>query len=170
MQTKNRFANGGAIGSAVYFDPTQPVYANNKYGNYFEWLQADGKPIDLASRNPLALLNLRNNRSTVNRLIGNVQLDYKLHFFPDLHMSRECWFRQFQWSVGKIYTDSTALQIIKLKAGTLIMSKERKISLVDVSLFYSKEIPAINGKIRCTWSVTVTRILLQTSPTSLPLA
>lgn len=85
-QTKNRFADGGAIGNAVNFDPTQPIYAANKYGGYFEWLQPDGKPIDLSNRNPLGLLYLRNNRSVVNRLIGNVQLDYKLHFFPDLHV------------------------------------------------------------------------------------
>ena len=41
-QTKNRFADGGAVGSAAAFDPTQPVYAKNNYGGYFEWLQADG--------------------------------------------------------------------------------------------------------------------------------
>jgi iron complex outermembrane receptor protein len=40
----------------------------------------------LATRNPLGLLNLRDNRSAVNRFIGNIQLDYKLHFLPDLHV------------------------------------------------------------------------------------
>src|SRR5262249_19847656 len=85
-RTGNRFADQGAIGSAVAFDPTQPVHADNKYGGYFEWLQSDGKPIDLATRNPLGLLYLRDNNSNVNRIIGNVQLDYKLHFFPDLHV------------------------------------------------------------------------------------
>ncbi|MEI8060139.1 MAG: TonB-dependent receptor plug domain-containing protein, partial [Ferruginibacter sp.] len=84
--TNNRFANEGAIGSAVSFDPTQPLYATNKYGGYYEWLQTDGKPIDLATRNPLALLELRHNTSDVNRVIGNVQVDYKMHFFPDLHL------------------------------------------------------------------------------------
>src|SRR3569833_3780145 len=72
----NNFSDQGAVGAAVNFDPTQPVYANNKYGHYFEWLQADGKPIDLANRNPLALIKLRDNKSRVNRVIGNVQLDY----------------------------------------------------------------------------------------------
>ena len=95
--TANRFANEGAVGAAVSFDPTQPVYTyytdlfgyiigDNKYGGYFEWLQADTKPIDLATRNPLGLLNLRHNTSEVDRIIGNIQLDYKLHFFPDLHV------------------------------------------------------------------------------------
>lgn len=86
MQTKNVFADEGAIGSAVSFDPTKPVYAENKFGGYYEWLQNENTASPLATRNPLALLELRDNNSTVNRFIGNVQLDYKLHFFPDLHV------------------------------------------------------------------------------------
>lgn len=82
-QTKNRFADEGAIGSAVTFDPTQPVISSNKFGGYYEWLQANANPIDLANRNSVALLNLRNNTSTVNRIVGNIQLDYKLHFLPE---------------------------------------------------------------------------------------
>lgn len=35
VQTKNRFADEGAIGSAVAFDPTQPVISNNKFGGYY---------------------------------------------------------------------------------------------------------------------------------------
>ncbi len=84
--TKNRFADEGAVGAAATFDPTQPVYADNKYGGYYEWLSAIGTPNDQATRNPLGLLELRHNTSDVNRIIGNVQLDYKLHFLPDLHV------------------------------------------------------------------------------------
>jgi iron complex outermembrane receptor protein len=44
-QTKNRFANEGAIGSAVSFDPTKPVYSGNKnWGGYYEWLQKSTCP------------------------------------------------------------------------------------------------------------------------------
>ncbi|HEY2722473.1 MAG TPA: TonB-dependent receptor plug domain-containing protein, partial [Chitinophagaceae bacterium] len=54
---KYRFANQGAIGDAVYFDPTQPVYSSSKrYNGYFEWLNADGTPNTLAARNPLEML------------------------------------------------------------------------------------------------------------------
>ncbi|MBK8496285.1 MAG: hypothetical protein IPL50_15730 [Chitinophagaceae bacterium] len=42
--------------------------------------------INLATRNPVALLDQRDNKSNVNRLIGNIQLDYKIHWFPDLHV------------------------------------------------------------------------------------
>ena len=83
---KNRFANQGAIGAAVAFDPTQPIVSGNEsYGGYFEWVNADGKPNTIATRNPLGLLSLTDDKSTVNRSIGNMQLDYKFHFLPELH-------------------------------------------------------------------------------------
>ena len=85
--TKTRIADEGAIGTAVGFDPTQPVYnkSSNKYGGFWEW-ELGGSPLGLAPRNPVGMLELQNNKSTLNRFIGNIQADYKLHFFPDLHV------------------------------------------------------------------------------------
>ena len=82
----NTFANEGAIGSAVSFDPTQPIKSGNEtLGGYFEWIDpATKKPQTLATRNPLGLLNSRDDQSTVGRIIGNVVLDYKFHFLPEL--------------------------------------------------------------------------------------
>ncbi|RFM27063.1 SusC/RagA family TonB-linked outer membrane protein [Deminuibacter soli] len=87
---KTRFANNAAISSAAYFDPTQPVHAASPYGNYFEWASVDAASGDvtlnkLAPRNPVALLELYNNRSTVQRSYGNIQFDYSFHFLPELH-------------------------------------------------------------------------------------
>ncbi len=87
--TNTRFANGGAIGSAVYFDPTQPVHdAASPFGGYFERYTTSGSTITLnklAPRNPVALLDLYHNTSKVQRSYGNIQLDYKFPFLPDLH-------------------------------------------------------------------------------------
>ncbi len=83
----NRFGDQGAIGNAISFDPTQPIYDNSlPFGGYFEWTSSvDGKALQIgAPRNPLALLEQRRNTSSVQRLIGNVQFDYKLHFLPEL--------------------------------------------------------------------------------------
>ena len=99
---KNRFANRGAIGAAVQFDPTKPVNSDSTYtvhfnddagnpdslttdyGGYYAWIQANGAPVTLATANPVALLNLTDDRSKVNRLITNMKVDYKFHFLPDL--------------------------------------------------------------------------------------
>jgi TonB-linked SusC/RagA family outer membrane protein len=90
-QVKQRFANEGAIGSAVSFDPTKPVYSGSKrFGGYYEWLNDPVHPDTsslkgLATLNPLGLLEEQQNKSTVYRSIGNLQVDYKFHFLPELH-------------------------------------------------------------------------------------
>ncbi len=83
--TKSNFADEGAIGSAIGFDPTQPVFVENqKYGGYFNWLEKDGSIVSLAPSNPLALLDLKSNKATVKRIIANIQFDYKMPFLPEL--------------------------------------------------------------------------------------
>ncbi|MCY7421665.1 MAG: SusC/RagA family TonB-linked outer membrane protein [Chitinophagaceae bacterium] len=146
VQTKNNFADGGAIGNAVSFDPTQAVYAGNKYGGYYEWLQTDGKPIDLSNRNPLALLNLRDNTSTVNRFIGNVQVDYKLHFFPDLHVLANVGI-DYAKGKGNDNVDSTLATNYKTGGRRTYYDQKKNNTLADISLFYSKEISSLNSKI-----------------------
>ena len=77
VNTQNNFANRGAIGSAVFFDPTKPVYdSGSPYGGYYTWLEADGTKLALSPVNPMALLDLTNDTSDVNRLIANIKLDY----------------------------------------------------------------------------------------------
>jgi len=82
-QIDNRFIDGGQIGNAVLFDPTQPVRSAEAryapYGGYFQFLQANGNPLGQAIGNPVAALENTNNVSDVKRLIGNVQFDYKIH-------------------------------------------------------------------------------------------
>jgi iron complex outermembrane receptor protein len=81
------FGNTGAIGNAVTFDPTQPIMnGNTRYKGYFQWTQ-NGNPEGVATTftdNPVAAINLRDNQAEVKRLTGNIQLDYKLPFLPEL--------------------------------------------------------------------------------------
>ncbi|MDX2247263.1 MAG: SusC/RagA family TonB-linked outer membrane protein [Bacteroidia bacterium] len=85
MFSRDQFANQGAIGSAVSFDPTKPVRDDNsQYGGFFTWTQANGNPNTLAPANPVALLEMRDDRSNVTRYIANVTIDYRFWFLPDL--------------------------------------------------------------------------------------
>ncbi|HCT30069.1 MAG TPA: SusC/RagA family protein [Bacteroidales bacterium] len=86
MNIDNNFGNSGAIGAAMSFDPTQSVHETNAYGNYFAWLDGDGTPQDNAPANPVALLEQTDNTSNAKRFIGNFDVDYKIHFLPDLHL------------------------------------------------------------------------------------
>jgi iron complex outermembrane receptor protein len=85
--SRSRFANVGAIGTAVGFDPTKPVRTgSNRFGGFYEWLDPNSATglKGLAPTNPVGLLLGRDDRSNVDRSIGNVQLDYKFHFLPAL--------------------------------------------------------------------------------------
>lgn len=94
---KNQFQDeGGVIGSALAFDPTQSVYqAGSRYGGYFEWLEANGNVPLLPARNPVARLNQEDKRATSTRKWGNIRLDYKFHFFEDLRIIAEAGIDKF---------------------------------------------------------------------------
>lgn len=84
----NQFANTGAIGAAVAYDPTQSVYDDaSPYGGYTTWVDNEGNPITIAPTNPVAMLNQYNNTSQVHRYILSAKLDYKLHFLPSITAS-----------------------------------------------------------------------------------
>ena len=85
--TNTRFANQGAIGNAITFDPTQPVtVAGSKFGGYYEWLGANDSTLNNNSnRNPVALLDQKNDRSQVQRSFGNIKLDYAIPHVTGLH-------------------------------------------------------------------------------------
>ncbi|GIV35911.1 MAG: SusC/RagA family TonB-linked outer membrane protein [Cyclobacteriaceae bacterium] len=89
MQTRHNFGDEGAIGSAVSFDPTQPVYnGNTRWGGFFTWTEDPGDPNSdasaIAPRNPVARLALTDNRSKVFRYIANLEADYRFSFLPEL--------------------------------------------------------------------------------------
>lgn len=83
----NSFNNGGVVWAAATFNPTIPVYSgNDKYGGYNEALDADGVPVNAGVRNPRGLVDLYDSKSKVSRFIGSMDVDYKVHFLPDLKL------------------------------------------------------------------------------------
>ena len=97
MWTKNRFADGEAIKAARQFDPTQPVYASgyDNFGGYYQWLD-DGTALNdgswpktyynLSTKNPVSILNLKNDRAISRDFLGSADIDYKVHGFEDLRL------------------------------------------------------------------------------------
>jgi TonB-linked SusC/RagA family outer membrane protein len=86
---QSRFANGGAIGSALSFDPTQPIYdKNSPYDGYYESYNTPGVITSGLNpntpRNPVGLLNDNHNTSQVYRSFGNLTLNYKFPFLKAL--------------------------------------------------------------------------------------
>ena len=99
MWANQRYADDGAIGAALTMDPTQPVYdSSDMYKNFGGFYQptSDGSsyndpewPLTLESNstaNPVSLLKLKKHTSRNTSFISNVEVDYKFHFLPDLHI------------------------------------------------------------------------------------
>jgi TonB-linked SusC/RagA family outer membrane protein len=89
MINGNNFSEQGAIPTAVGYDPTRPVYnGNTRWRGYTTWTQdglIDGDPNPLAPANPVAMIDLTDNTSTVKRTIGSIKLDYELPVVKNLH-------------------------------------------------------------------------------------
>ena len=104
MVANTDYANTGAIGAAVRMDPTQNVYADDptdpryaNFGGYFQWSkQNDYSGINdptwpwIAERNavgnPVSLLNMQDESAKSKSLVGNVEIDYKVHGLEDLRI------------------------------------------------------------------------------------
>ena len=110
MYEKDRYADAGtAIGGALAMDPTQPVMgvgdAYKFFDGYYQTL--NNASYDDASwkytsnsnapQNPVAFLNQHSTLANANDLSGNIEADYKVHGFEDLHIHA---------SLGSQYTDS----------------------------------------------------------------
>ena len=144
---KYHFADQGAIGTAVYFDPTQPVFSNNKrFGGYFEWLDANGKPNTLAARNPLALLYGRDANSDTKRSIGNIQFDYKFHFLPELRANLNLGYDISKGTGTTFISDSSSLAFAV--GGSNNQYKQTKQNtLLEFYLAYAKDLKSIRSRI-----------------------
>lgn len=148
--TNSRFADQGAIGAAVAFDPTQPVYANNNYGGYFEWLDpSTGKPNTLATRNPLSLLMLRNDKGTASRSIGNIQFDYRFHFLPELRANLNVGY-DVSKSEGTIFVPANSASVFNRGGVNNQYSQSKANKLLEFYLNYVKDLKSIHSRIDVT--------------------
>lgn len=142
--TDNFFADQGAIATAITFDPTKPVYdAASAYGGYYEWQNAAGL-ISLAPKNPVGLLNQRDDESNVNRFIGNIKLDLEL--MKDLHgvvnggldMSR---------SAGTVVVPAEAASSFSNGGVNNQYEQSKDNRLLEAYLNYKKDVSSIKSRI-----------------------
>jgi iron complex outermembrane receptor protein len=152
---KVRFAVADAIGAATSFDPTQPVSVkSSRFGGYYEWLDAASTTglKDLAGRNPVGLLKQRLDKGNPNRSIGNLQLDYKFHFLPELHANVNVGY-DIAEGKGTIYiSDSAASNYVAGGTGGRNdrYRQTKKNTVFDFYLNYVKELTAIKSRVDVT--------------------
>lgn len=151
-QNNNRFANKDAIWGGAAMNPTIPIYSGTEdFGGYNEAIdKVSGKPITGALANPEGLLYQNKATSKVKRVVGNVDVDYKMHFLPDL---------KFHATVGYDYAEGQGHVYIPTEAFSSYDSGGRDYGygpqknlnkLLTTYLNYSKTIESINSNIDVT--------------------
>ncbi len=147
INSRNYFANQGAIGAAVMFDPTQPVMSGNQnYGGFYTWInEQSGLPKPVATANPVALLELRDDQSNVNRFLGNAQLDYSLPFLPDLRANLNLGY-DYSQSKGEINIPDYAAFSYVRGGQFRTYEQEKKNELIDFYLNYVRDIPSAQSR------------------------
>ncbi|MFN3939099.1 MAG: SusC/RagA family TonB-linked outer membrane protein [Chitinophagales bacterium] len=143
----NVFADQGAIGSAVTFDPSHPVYSGvDEYGGYYEWLDpVTGDPNQLAPRNPLGLLEQREDKSTVNRFIGNVLFDYAIPFLPELHGFLNLG-TDISRSNGTVFVPAEAASAFLRGGVDNVYEQSKDNQLLELYFNYGKELRSIQSR------------------------
>ncbi|SMD37957.1 iron complex outermembrane recepter protein [Reichenbachiella faecimaris] len=149
MLNNNNFAEQNAIGNAIAYDPTKPVYDGNiRWRGYTTWTVGgiDGTSINLAPANPVAQLALTDNTSTVKRSIGNMKFDFEVlkGLRANLNLGYD-----YQKSEGhNNVLDSTQWVYVPTVAGGRINPYEdsRENQLLDFYVNYEKDLPSVDSK------------------------
>jgi TonB-linked SusC/RagA family outer membrane protein len=157
IRVHNRFANRGAIGSAISFDPSHPVKVDTTgapYGGYFSWVDSHGNPITIAPGNPMALLNQRIDKSTVYRSIGNAKMDYDIPFVPNLQATLNLGYDYS--NVGNGTNDIPNYAAFSYNGSDLTSGQRSNYTqrnenqLLDFYVNYNRDLPSIESSLKFT--------------------
>ena len=131
----NRFADSGQIGTALQYDPTQPVYdAASPFGGFYQ--HRSGSNLLSGATNPVANLLQTNNKGDLNRSYGNLNFDYNFHFLPDLRALLNIGYDESQ---SKTINSATYATNDDVKGNSSFGNQKRTNKLLDGYLTYNKE-------------------------------
>lgn len=150
MTTDNNFGDTGAISSAISMDPTKPVYDDTQSGSagYFQWANYGAS---LGTANPVEQAMAVDNRSDVNRVVANAQLNYKLPFVDGLRANL---------NIATDYSKGEGHNIRPVTSPTTLTGDRNgskntydatyKNNLIEFYLNYKKDLEGINSVIDAT--------------------
>jgi TonB-linked SusC/RagA family outer membrane protein len=154
--SNTRFANTGAIGAAISYDPTQPIYdKNSPWNGYHEWYNTPNNPSSginpNAPHNPLGMLEDDHNTSTAYRSFGNAQFDYRFPFLHELHANLNLGYDIAKGN-GNTYVPANAAQAYATPGGgannPYASSYQNTVS--EFYLNYNKDLKSIKSNINAT--------------------
>ncbi|WP_179343544.1 SusC/RagA family TonB-linked outer membrane protein [Winogradskyella ursingii] len=140
IKDEYHYANQGAIGAAISFDPTQSVFDEN--GDYTQ-LGAN-----LAPANPLYLLETNQDRTRIKRVISNFNIDYRFWFLKDLRFNLNAGI-DYAENEGERFNSRNPNNPDSFRTRAFSDGLNRNTSL-DFYLNYKKDIESIDTKIDLT--------------------
>ena len=161
-RTKN--ADTGSIGGAIAFDPTKPVYSNIPveggtgrylYNGFYNYAP-NGLHDRNGAQNPLQLLDDQNSHNDTWSSTGNLQIDYALHFLPELHLNLNLGYQvskndaQTVLAQNSIQVWRNTSLLANNAAGASTLNKWHEIqrnTLLDFYANYKKEFEAIKSNL-----------------------
>ena len=157
-------ADGGAVGTALAYDPTKPVYSNIPlqgntgkylYNGFYNYAPGGFNDVNSAI-NPVQLLEDVDSYNDTWSSTGNLQIDYALHFLPDLHLNLNLGY-QFSKNNARSITAANSLQawrndglLANQAAGAESLYKWHEIqqnTLLDFYVNYKKEFEAAKSNL-----------------------
>ena len=139
--THNKFADEGAIGAAVQYDPLKSVD--------HKWM-SNGAPNTMSTLNPVAMLNEQHKSSYVRRFVGNAQFDYKFKFLDGLRANLNLgldYSTTSGWNISDQYSEVSYHN--KVENGTGAYEKytqTRRDQTLEFYLAYAKDLKQINSR------------------------
>ena len=141
--SRERIAPESVVRNAIQFDPTQPI--KNGDGSYFALTSISSWP----PANPVALLNLTNDRVNADRYIGNVTAEYWLLSSPEMRVV---------FSYGEDYVSTKEHKLIDTAATWLYftngekgirqeVNQTMKSEVWDLSFNYSKKLDSFSSQL-----------------------
>ncbi|MDP9080511.1 MAG: SusC/RagA family TonB-linked outer membrane protein [Bacteroidota bacterium] len=149
--SNTRFANTGAIGAAIQFDPTQPIkQAGSPWDGYNEWYNTPGNSATglnpNAPRNPLGMLYDDHNTSKAYRSFGNLQLDYSIPFITGLHANYNFGYDVAKGS-GQTYIPTNSAQVTSGLGSYSPYANNYKNIVSEFYLSYNKDLKSIKSNV-----------------------
>lgn len=149
MSTNQNFGDDGSLGTAIGMDPTQTIKDGNLLSEgYYQWANYGAT---LGTPNPVQQLMSDDNRSKVQRVIGNVQFNYKVPFVTGLNanLNLATDYTESNGHNNRPYTTPSTLTSSYWGYLHDYSGKNRN-NLLDFYLNYVKDLKSIRSKIDVT--------------------
>ena len=143
----NRFAPTGTIWNASAMNPTIPVYSDDgMFGGYNEaHPEGTESVVTGAMANPVGEINQRKDTSKVYRFIGNFDVDYKMHFLPELRAHVSLGY-DYSHGEGDVYVPAEAYSYYTSGGRDYHYGPQENFNkLLTAYLNYNKEFDAIKS-------------------------